>query len=126
MFKKITDMETAKKTAREGAAVSIIIAIITAVTIIISMNVSKIYDMDYWAFGDVAVFLIIALGIYKMSRIAAVLGLTIYWLEQIMMMASHGVKFSVLMIIFTIVYIESIRATFAYHKYKKEQREISA
>ncbi len=121
MFKKITDAETAKKLAKEGAIGSVFIAIITAIAVVISINGTDIYGMDYWAFFDVAIFIIIGLGIYKMSRIAAVLGFIFYVAEQVNMMASYGTRPSFLMIVFVITYINAIRGTFAYHKYEKQQ-----
>ena len=118
MIKKITNMQEAKKVAREGFIASMAVSIITTIGIIISMTGVDFLGLDLFAFLDVAIFLIIGFGIYKISRIAAVLGLCLYLFEQISMILVSG-RFSWMMIIFTLAFCNSIRGTFAYHKFKK-------
>ncbi|MFD3157363.1 hypothetical protein ACFIJ5_10950 [Haloimpatiens sp. FM7330] len=124
MFGKITSMETAKKVASQGVIASIFIAIITTISIALSMSGHAILDVDYWTFIDVGLVLIIAFGIHKMSRIAAILGLVFYTAEKVMAIVLSGGRFSFLIIVFIIAYIEGIRGTFAYHKYKKQAKNM--
>ena len=124
LFPSITNKEKAKQVARQGTWAAGIVALITLVltVIVISENPALPYNnlpkLDAWAFWDVGIFVAIAWGIYKMSRVAAVAGLVIYIAEQVLIrvsnpkLATNGIFFTVLIVI---AFINGIRGTFAYH-----------
>jgi hypothetical protein len=100
-----------------------LVAVVTAVLATIAISQKRalpdpLSQIDAWSFLDVGIFVAIAWGIYKMSRIAAVVGLVAYIAEQIFMrmsnpkMASSGIFVTVLIVM---AFINAIRGTFAYH-----------
>gem|GEM_PF-4323823 len=75
------------------------------------------------ALVDAGLFALIAFGIYKMSRVAAVIGIALYLWGQLNQILATGNSNYILVILFTLYFIHAIRGTFAYHKLKKEQSE---
>jgi len=117
---KITDEASAKKTAKQGMVAAIYVA---ASTSIVALLKSK--GFDDWSLIDAAIFAIIAYGIYKVSRTAAVVGFTLFLLSsRIFLWVRHGlggdivaIMFSFIAILVTLAFINSMRGTFAYHKF---------
>ena len=112
IWPKIADLETAKRAARLGFWVAILGAVITTV-----FAVFKILDSNLWNLIDAAIFALIAWGIHKMSRFAAMAGLTFYLIEKIDILLTFELQQLPLIAIFTLLYIHSVRGTFAYHKF---------
>jgi hypothetical protein len=79
--------------------------------------------MNAWSFVDVVIFLAIAWGIYRLSRIAAVLGLVVYGLGQVLMWIEIGLQIQGIWLLTLIVFgfINGIRGTFAYHRLRREE-----
>jgi len=115
----ITDIASAKKAAKLGYQVSLLIAGFT--TLVICINILfhiNLFGIDLWAFLDVFSFLIIAFGIYKLNRGVAIAGLLLYCFEEVITIRTiptSSINFTA--VFFIICYINSIRGTFAYHKY---------
>jgi len=65
--------------------------------------------------ADVIVWAVIALGIYELSRIAAVAGLCIYLLGLFDIWTTVARRNPVVALLITLMFINSVRATFAYH-----------
>ena len=112
IWPKIADLETAKGAARLGFWVAILGAVIATV-----FAVFKILDSNLWTLIDAAIFALIAWGINKMSRFAAMAGLTFYLIEQRNILLTFELQQLPLIAIFMLLYIHSIRGTFAYHKF---------
>jgi len=72
---------------------------------------------------EVILFAAIGIGIYKLSRIAAVAGLVIYMTEKIFVLVQGGSLFSggFYLLIFVYAFINGIRGTFAYQRFAKKQ-----
>ncbi len=88
----------------------------------ISGMLPKEFPIDGWALVDAAIFGIIAWGIYRMSRVAAVAGLVGYSLEKIYMQATLGSKVGsglFVAVIIILAFINAVRGTFAYHRMKR-------
>ena len=94
---------------------------ITAIAAILSLFGWEITSLG--ALVDAGLFALIAFGIYKMSRLAAVLGLLLYLWGQLSQILATGKTNFILVILFTLYFIHGIRGTFAYHKLKKQQPE---
>ncbi|MGC1520875.1 MAG: hypothetical protein WA803_04985 [Steroidobacteraceae bacterium] len=76
------------------------------------------------AFLDVALFLAVAFGIYKGSRIAAVVGLLLFVAEKAYQIQQTGKFQGVWMAVILIVcYLFAIRGTFALHRLRQQPRE---
>lgn len=125
---KIDSMETAKAVARQGAWAALFVALFTAALTVVSMVAGNLPENlpqpDAWSFWGVGLFVAIGWGIYRMSRIAAVAGLVIYSLEQIMLrldnpsLAASGWLVAGL---FVLAFVHGVRGTFAYHALRRQQ-----
>lgn len=116
IWPEITDLQSATGAARQGFWAAMAVAIITAAVAVLAHAGFQILDFNLEALVDAGLFAIIAWGIHRMSRTAAIGGLGLYLIERIHMWSTYGPKGLVLTIIFTLMFINSIRGTFQYHK----------
>lgn len=122
----IDSMEAARQAAKQGVWAAGLIATITTVLILVSMAMGGspevIPVLNAWAFWDVGLFVAVGWGIHKMSRVAAIAGLILYILGQVVMRISNpalstgGLVFAGL---FVLAFVNAIRGTFAYHAFRK-------
>jgi hypothetical protein len=72
---------------------------------------------------DGLLFLAIAIGIRRMSRVAAVLGLVLYLIEQgDAIVHGRGTYNVVLLVLVSAIFLASVRATFSFHRLRAELR----
>ena len=71
---------------------------------------------------DAAVFALIAIGIYRHRRLAAVCGLVLYLVERVSMWSEVGPANAPLVVILTLAFINSVRGTLWLSAHKREQR----
>ncbi|NJO79148.1 MAG: hypothetical protein HC827_11930 [Cyanobacteria bacterium RM1_2_2] len=122
---KIDSLETARQAANQGVWAAGLVAAITTGLILVSMAMGEVPEgmpaINAWAFWDVGLFVAIGWGIRKMSRVAAVAGLVLYILEQVVMRISNpalstsGFFVTGLLIL---AFTNAIRGTFAYHAFR--------
>ncbi|MFH1146663.1 MAG: hypothetical protein V1736_03035 [Pseudomonadota bacterium] len=72
--------------------------------------------------ADAVFFAVIALGIYRMSRAAAVAGAAFFLLDKSIAFASCGLFHSVAAVAVLFSYMNSIRGTFAYHIFQPKRK----
>lgn len=118
---EITDLESAKKVAYYGVWAALINAGLTTLFVILSFFGVNLFNTNALTLIDVAIFLIIAFGIYKLNRIAAVAGLLFYLFEIVVTILTVGSSIGILGVVLLFLYINSIRGTFAYQKFKTEK-----
>jgi len=118
LWPKITDVESSKKAAKQGILVFVFCIVVTSVALIMSYFQNKaVLGMNSYALVDLVLFVIIAFGMYKMSRLAAVCGLILYVIERIVTVNNmNGVSF-IVMFVLIMMLINCIRGTFAYHDF---------
>ena len=117
LWPKITDKESAVKTSRQGLWVYGFSIVITSICIILYLMGKPVMGIGPMALIDIAIFVGVSIGLYKMSRTAAIIGLVVYILERLVMLP-HANGFALIMtIIFTVMVINSVRGTIAYHKF---------
>jgi hypothetical protein len=109
-------IEGARAAARQGVWAASFVAVVTFGFAIYSRFAAAILNIDIWALVDVFLFCIIAVGIWRVSRIAAVSGLMLYVLERVWMFQTNGQIGGFVAIIIVIMFVNSIRGTFAYHR----------
>jgi hypothetical protein len=114
LWPTITDTATARQAARGSFWAAIISAAMTSLFAGLSLAGIHVIDIEPVAFVDAAIMLLIAVGIRRMSRAAAVLGLCLYLAERLL--ASSGGTL-LLTVFFVLMYVNSIRGTFAYHRF---------
>lgn len=124
IWPNVDDAGAAKNAARQGWSAAFLCAAVTVAGVFINWNESKIdwLPADPWALVDAFLFTIIGWGvIQKTSRVAAVAGLLLYFFERLYAWSIHGVKSPVVAIILTLMFVNAVRGTFAYHKYVKRE-----
>jgi hypothetical protein len=119
----VKTLEDAKKAAGYGTGAAIVVAAVTAAfaTWALVSKSTVIGFVDAWAYVDAVLFSAVAFGIYKERRFAAVAGLTLYLLEKTYQVYVTGqVQGAVLAVFLTIMFISSVRGTFALHRLRKQ------
>lgn len=99
----VDSLNAAKEAAKQGAIAAAIVAVITAIAAILSLFGWEITSL--WALVDAGLFALIAFGIYKMSRLAAVFGLLLYLWGQLSQILATGKTNFILVILFTLYFI---------------------
>ncbi|HEY9609785.1 hypothetical protein [Allocoleopsis sp.] len=110
----LTDIESARSAARQGTAVCVLIIIFSLVI----ATLSGVTQSSAFA-ATVALYGLVAFLIYRMSRIGSVMGLIIYLIDRLMIVAKTGISGNlVITILFIFAFINSVRGTFAYHRFR--------
>lgn len=118
IWPSITDTASARKAAKQGFWASLYCGGATLLIVILNIFGVQLFDFTPWALVDAVLFGIICWGLHKMSRTAAVLGLLLYMFERIDMWSRYGGVGIAMAIIITLMFINSIRGTFAFHNLK--------
>lgn len=119
----VSTLEEAKKAAGYGTGAALIVAIVTAgfATWALVSKSTVLGFIDAWAYVDAVLFSAVAFGIYKESRFAAAAGLALYLLEKAYQIYATGqFQGAVLTVFLTIMFISSVRGTFALHRLRKQ------
>lgn len=131
MFKwikpEIIDAEDAKKVARGQAMVgAIICASVTLLVVVMTARGNTLFKaipIGPQPMIDVYLLSTVAVGLFFMSRTASVIGFVYYLGSQAWMLyETKQYRFSIVPIILGIGFYNGIRATFAYHRLKKEAK----
>jgi hypothetical protein len=117
----ILDTTSAQKASKQGLWASAWCAGATIVFVILSRVGMQMYGIDIWALFDAFLFIIIGWGIYKMNRMASVAGLALYILERIVMWSEYGPKNPAIALLITLMFSNSVRGSFGYHKFAQQQ-----
>jgi hypothetical protein len=108
------------KTAYIAGCISITLTIIVT---LISIFVTDIMGIDAFAFIDVALMIIFTFGIYKNSRVCAILMLAFFVLTKIVMWAEAGSPQGLpVALLFIYFYAQGVMGTFQYHQHLKKQK----
>jgi hypothetical protein len=118
----ISTKEEARDIARWGSYAAFFIAASTTLLVILR----KYAWLDYSAFLDAFLFLIIGIGIRKMSKIAAIGGLVLYLTEIAWKWENVGrTQFGAIQLfwsgIFVVAFVQSVRGALAYHALLKAE-----
>jgi len=118
---KIVDLPSARQAALQGVVVACWTAFIT--TAVIIWNVyhtnDRVFDIDLSSYADVAIVLIVAFFIHRMSRIAAVVGL-VYFAVNLAVTIMNDPQFRFVAVIYGLMWVNGLRGTFAYHKLQSQ------
>ncbi len=79
---------------------------------------------DIWGLIDSFLFAAIAIGIWKSSRIAALLGLVLYLAEQWYLWRVDGLGNIVVALLLTLMFVNSVRGTFAIHRIRMRSEQL--
>jgi hypothetical protein len=120
-WEDVSDLSGAEKAINGGLWAALIVAGITTLVVCLSFAGVQLLGLNAWALLDAAMFAAIAVGIKRKSRFAAVAGLCLYVVERIYMMQRGGAGGVVMGILFTLLFINAVRGTFAYQRLKAGQ-----
>ena len=118
--------QSAKKLLRYGVAAALFSAVVTALVVAwaVGANRKAFNYIGASAYVDVALFLAVAFGIYKGSRIAAVGGLVLFVAEKVYQFEQTGTLRGAWMALALIIcYVYAIRGAFALHRLRQQPRE---
>lgn len=120
----IDSIKRAREVAQQGFWAAVVVAVITSIVAIIAIATGGTLGLPVsaWSFIDVGIFVAIAIGIRRMSRIAAVLGLVVYVGNQLYIWSVTGPRTTgmIVVVFLTLAFIHGVRGTFAYHSYRKQ------
>jgi hypothetical protein len=117
----IEDAGSARKAARQGACIAVVIGIVTAaITTLAVTGVTNLFGLDAYSYADAVIFLLLGFFIFRMSRAAAILALGLYIGEQVLQLLDAGGKSGGGGIVLGFLFVNSVRGTLAYHRFVKE------
>ena len=119
LWPDVSTLELARSAAMGGAVVACIVAAVTLAVTIYSIYVESVLNITAASFVDVALFAAVAIGIWRLSRTAAVAGLVLYLVEQGYQFVSVGPKNPIMAAFFILFLVHAIRGTFSYHRLVK-------
>lgn len=118
--------QSAKKLLRYGVGAALFTAVVTALVAAWALGANKkaFNFIGAGAYLDVALFLAIAFGIYKGSRIAAVGGLLLFVAEKAYQFEQTGrLQGAWMAVVLLVCYACAIRGAFALHRLRQQPRE---
>ena len=116
--------EQALKNIKYGWIAGLISAGITLVlTLLPAFGAAAVLGLDLWNFLDVALALGLTYGIYRKNRTAATLMFIYFVVNRIYFWTQLGSKGGspIIAILFGVIFFQSLRGTFAYHRFAEAQ-----
>lgn len=117
------ELEALKKIKNAWVAGLVSIAITIAFTLY-SMYGTELMGLNAFAFIDVVLMGIFTFGIYKGSRVCAILMLLLFAANKALMAMGGNTSGIIMALVFLWLYIQGVIGTFQYHKLKKLPRAI--
>lgn len=116
----IRNRESARKVGMQGCWAALISAALTALFAIASyLGFVVIAGIDMYAIIDSILLSLLAIGIWRMSRSAAVIGLLYFVVSKIFLISQIGINNPILLVIFILFFVNGVRGTFAYQRLGK-------
>jgi len=112
-------LDGATTAARSGLWAACFVAIATTGLALYSEFVRPLLIFDIWGLLDSFLFAVIAIGIWRMSRIAAIFGLTLYLGEQWYQWTTDGVGNIIIALLLTLMFVNGVRGTVAFHRFNR-------
>jgi len=114
---EIKDLDTARRVAKQGVWAALFVAGVTALFATLAVFGKSVAGVEPLAFVDVAIFALLAIGIWKMSRVAASVALVLFVLEKIWAFQDGQRPAGMIMaIVITFIFVNTVRATFCYRR----------
>jgi hypothetical protein len=117
---EIDDAQTAKSVSRLGVWAAVVVCLwgTGVVTYGVLKADSNLAPYGVLAYVDAAIFAVLAWGIWRLRRAAAVIALLLFVLEQALAALRTGSMVGLVMpVVLTLFFISGVRGTFAYRKY---------
>ncbi len=115
----IVPQEIARK-IKSGWVTGLVSVVITTISILISLAGTSIAGIDAWALFDVALVAGFSYGVFKKSRICAVLLLAFFTLNKVLMWIAAGSTTGLLLaLVFFWLFFQGALGTFQFHRWKR-------
>lgn len=125
LLPRIESLSDAQEVGRQGTWAACFVAGMTTLLALGSIfaPLPLGIPVNVWSLIDAVIMGIIAWGIYRMSRIAAMAGLIYYIIGQVYMFSAleGKYKFSFVAILIILAFVNAVRGTFAYHRLRKAE-----
>lgn len=109
-------IEEARAAASRGTWAALVVACLTATIAGVAGAIEEpVLGLDTWSFLDAALFLLIAFGIHRMSRFAALSGLIVFVLDRVLMIETLT-RGSIVTLFIALAFTSAVRGTFAYRR----------
>ncbi len=111
--------ERARAVARQAGWVALIVAGLTVIVVTISLqseDVAKALHANAYGYVDAFLFLLIAVGLFRLSRVAAIAGLLLYFAESAAVIGQASAANIVIKCFIILAFNSGVRATLAYHR----------
>lgn len=93
---------------------------LTALLTVLSLTVTDILGLDFYAFIDIILMIIFTFGIYKKSRTCAILMFLLFSANKVITWIDSGSLQGIfLSVVFFVLYFRGIIGTFQYHRFIK-------
>ena len=123
---RIHDAETARRVARQAFWAAIVVVVITLLLVGLAAAGKPVGGVTPIALVDAALFALIALGIRRMSRVAAFAGLLLFGIEKLLMAQSMNVGNLVTAAALLFAFANGARATIAFHRLRSQEQKPAA
>lgn len=117
----IVDQASARAVSRQAMWASLVVA---GITVIVSQM--QVLGLNNWALLDAGLFVTIAYGIHRMSRVVAVAGLLLFLVERVVMFQSSGRTGGLVALAILVAFIHGVRGTIAFHRLRKTESDAVA
>jgi hypothetical protein len=125
---RITDRASCEQAIRNGGIAALVVAGLTGVFAIIGFFVHTSEDdplsgfLDPWSLLDVALIVVLAVFIFRKSRVASTLMLIYYVASKILQVMDGGGTAGLIVAVFFVLYfVTAMRGTYLWHaKYRHE------
>ena len=110
---KVSDRKNAQFAIGEAFYVAVALTVITTMFGTVETLKGTTEGLDAEAFVSALVFAVIAFGIYRKSRFAAISGLVLYLVGRGYAWAKAGPNFGLLRVLVTLAFLHGVRGTIA-------------
>jgi hypothetical protein len=117
LWPEINDKNAAVLAARQGFYSAAYCSAVTAALALLAGFGFRFMGFNLWNLVDAALMAVLALGIRRMSRTAAVIAFTYYVAGRIDLWAEYGAQSPIIAAFFVLMFLSAIRGTFAYHRF---------
>jgi len=119
LWPTIRDRQTARLAGRQGFHAAVFCSVVTAGLAVLGGLGFKIMGFDLWCLIDAGLMGLLALGIHRMSRTAALIALLYYVAGRIDLWSQYGLQAPVMVAIIGLMFLSSVRGTFAFHRFQR-------
>jgi hypothetical protein len=120
LWPAVGDQQAAVLAARQGFHAAVYCSIVTATFAVLGGFGFQIMGFNLWNLTEAGLIALLAFGIRRMSRIAALVALVYYVVGRINLWAKYGSQNPVIAGIFVLIFLSAVRGTFAYHHLKPQ------